>query len=309
MSERLERSVLLVPASNWAMIRKTAASAADAVCIDLEDAVAPGEKEASRANVARAFTELDFGRKLKLFRMNGLDTGWAYRDLVEIVEAAGNGVDLVVVPKVNGPEDIRFVDTLLGQIETNKGLRQRIGIEALIETAQGYVNLREIAAASPRLEGFVYGSGDYAASMHMPMTAIGELDDNDALYPGHRWHAVMHGIVATARAYGKRAVDGPFAGIRNEPGLEQACRIGRAMGFDGKWCIHPSQVAAANHAFAPTPAEIGWARTVLDTYRAAVAAGTGAITVGGKMVDVASLRMAETIADRARLAGLPDAAG
>ena len=252
MSERLERSVLLVPASNWAMIQKTAASAADAVCIDLEDAVAPGEKEASRANVARAFTELDFGAKLKLFRMNGLDTGWAYRDLVEIVEAAGNGVDLVVVPKVNGPEDIRFVDTLLGQIEAHKGLGRRIGLEALIETAQGYVNLREIAASSPRLEGFIYGSGDYAASMRMPMTSIGEFDENDAIYPGHRWHAVMHGIVATARAFDKRAVDGPFAGIRNEDGLERACRIGRAMGFDGKWCIHPSQIAAANRAFAPT---------------------------------------------------------
>lgn len=304
MSTRLERSVLLVPASSWAMIQKTAASAADAVCIDLEDAVAPGEKAASRANVARAFTELDFGAKLKLFRMNGLDTGWAYRDVVEIVEAAGNGVDLVVVPKVNGPEDIRFVDTLLSQIEAHKRLGRRIGLEALIETAQGYVNLREIAASSPRLEGFIYGSGDYAASMRMPMTSIGEFDENDAIYPGHRWHAVMHGIVATARAFDKRAVDGPFAGIRNEDGLERACRIGRAMGFDGKWCIHPSQIMAANRAFAPTAAETAWAETVLSAYRTAVAAGTGAITVGGKMIDVASLRMAETIADRARAAGL-----
>jgi citrate lyase beta subunit len=307
VSKRLERSVLLVPASNWGMIQKTAASAADAVCIDLEDAVAPNEKEASRANVARAFTELDFGARLKLFRMNGLDTGWAYRDLVEIVEVAGHGVDLVVVPKVNGPEDVRFVDTLLGQIEAHRRLDRRIGIEALIETAQGYVNLREIAASSPRLEGFVYGSGDYAASMHMPMTAIGELDDNDALYPGHRWHAVMHGIVATARAFGKRAVDGPFAGIRNEEGLERACRIGRAMGFDGKWCIHPSQVGAANRVFAPTAAEIGWAEKVLETYQAALVDGRGAITVAGKMIDVASLRMAQTIADRARAAGLRDA--
>jgi citrate lyase beta subunit len=305
---RLERSVLLVPASNWAMIQKTAASAADAVCIDLEDAVAPAEKEASRANVARAFTGLDFGTKLKLFRMNGLDTGWAYRDLVEIVEAAGNGVDLIVVPKVNGPEDIRFVDTLLCQIEAHKGLARRIGLEALIETAQGYVNLREIAVSSPRLEGFIYGSGDYAASMRMPMTSIGEFDENDAVYPGHRWHAVMHGIVATARAFDKRAVDGPFAGIRNEDDLERACRIGRSMGFDGKWCIHPSQVAAANRAFAPTPAEIAWAETVLGAYSTAVAAGTGAITVGGKMIDVASLRMAETIAGRARAAGLLQAA-
>lgn len=304
MTARLERSVLLVPASNWSMIQKTAASAADAVCIDLEDAVAPELKEASRANVARAFTELDFGAKLKLFRMNGLDTGWAYGDLIEIVEAAGPQVDLVVVPKVNGPEDIRFVDTLLGQIESHRRLTRRIGIEALIETAAGCVNLREIAAASPRLEGFVYGSGDYAASMGMPMASIGELDDNDVIYPGHRWHAVMHTIVGTARAFGKRAIDGPFAGIRNEAGLEQACRIGRAMGFDGKWCIHPSQVAAANRTYAPAASELAWARTVLAEYAAATAAGRGAITVGGKMIDAASLRMAETIVDRARLAGL-----
>ena len=304
MSERLERSVLLVPASNWGMIQKTAAARADAVCIDLEDAVAPDEKEASRANVARAYRELDFGNKLRMFRMNGLDTHFAYRDLVEIVEAAGDRIDLVVVPKVNRPEDIYVVETLLGQIESYKKFSRPIGIEALIETALGCLNIREIAACSERLEGFVYGPGDYAASVRMPMESIGELDENDRVYPGHRWHHIMHSIVSAAKAYNKRAVDGPFAGIKNPEGLMQACKIGRAMGFDGKWCIHPSQIETVNQTFVPSEKEIDWARTVLDEYEAALREGRGAISVKGKMIDVASLRMCRTIVERAKLAGL-----
>jgi len=304
MSERLERSVLLVPASNWGMIQKTAAARADAVCIDLEDAVAPDEKEASRANVARAYRNLDFGNKLRMFRMNGLDTHFAYRDLVEIVEAAGDRIDLVVVPKVNRPEDIYVVETLLGQIESYKKFSRPIGIEALIETALGCLNIREIAACSERLEGFVYGPGDYAASVRMPMESIGELDENDRVYPGHRWHHIMHSIVSAAKAYNKRAVDGPFAGIKNPEGLMQACKIGRAMGFDGKWCIHPSQIETVNQTFVPSEKEIDWARTVLDEYEAALREGRGAISVKGKMIDVASLRMCRAIVERAKLAGL-----
>ncbi len=304
MSERLERSVLLVPASNWSMIQKTATARADAVCIDLEDAVAPDEKEASRANVVRAYRELDFGDKLRMFRMNGLDTHFAYRDLVEIVEAAGDHIDLIVIPKVNRPEDVYVVETLLGQIESYKKYSRPIGIEALIETALGCVNIREIAACSERLEGFVYGPGDYAASVRMPMESIGELDENDRIYPGHRWHHVMHSIVSAAKAYNKRAVDGPFAGIKNPEGLVQACKIGRAMGFDGKWCIHPSQIETVNQTFVPSEKEIGWARMVLDEYEAALREGRGAISVKGKMIDVASLRMCRAIVERAKLAGL-----
>ena len=304
MSERLERSVLLAPASNWGMIQKTAAARADAVCIDLEDAVAPDEKETSRANVVRAYHELDFGNKLKMFRMNGLDTHFAYRDLVEIVEAAGDRIDLIVIPKVNRPEDVYVVETLLGQIESYKKFSRPIGVEALIETALGCVNIREIAACSERLEGFVYGPGDYAASVHMPMESIGELDENDRIYPGHRWHHVMHSIVSAAKAYNKRAIDGPFAGIKNPEGLAQACKIGRAMGFDGKWCIHPSQIETVNQTFVPSEKEIGWARLVLDEYEAALREGKGAISVKGKMIDVASLRMCQAIVERAKLAGL-----
>ncbi len=306
MAERLERSVLLAPASNWKMLQKTAASQADAVCIDLEDAVAVDEKAASRENIVRAYTELDFGGKLKMFRMNGLDTGFAYRDIVEIVEAAGESIDLIVVPKVNGPADIQFVETLLTQIESYKKIKKPIGIEALIETAAGCVNIKEIAASSDRLEGLIYGSGDYAASVQMPMESIGELDENDRIYPGHRWHYVMHAMVSAARAYGKRVLDSPFAGIKNPEGLKQACKVARAMGFDGKWCIHPSQIEAVNETFVPSPKDIEWAQEVLRAYEAALAAGRGAISVKGKMIDVASLRMCNTIVDRARLAGLLD---
>ena len=304
MSEKLERSVLLVPASNWSMIQKTAASKADAVCIDLEDAVTVDEKEASRANVARAFKELDFGGKLRMYRINGLDTHYAYRDLIEVAEAAGDCVDLIVVPKVNRPEDIYVVETLLTQIESYRGFARPIGIEALIETAQGCVNIRDIAACSTRREGFIYGPGDYAASVRMPMESIGELDENDAVYPGHRWHHVMHSIVTAARAYNKRAIDGPFAGIKNPEGLVQACKIARAMGFDGKWCIHPSQIDAANQTFVPSEKELAWAQTVLSEYERARQEGRGALSVKGKMIDVASLRMCQTTVERARLAGL-----
>lgn len=304
MAERLERSVLLVPASNWNMIQKTAAAQADAVCIDLEDAVAVNEKEASRVNVIRAYQELDFGAKLKMYRMNGLDTGFAYRDIIEIVEAAGDRIDLIVVPKVNRPEDICFVDTLLSQVESYKQIARPIGVEALIETAAGCVNIRDIAASSTRLEGFIYGSGDYAASVQMPLESIGELDEHDQIYPGHRWHYVMHAIVSAARAYQKRAIDGPFAGIKNPEGLKQACKVGRAMGFDGKWCIHPSQIETVNQTFVPSEKDLRWAQQVLQEYEAALKAGRGAISVNGKMIDVASLRMCQTIVERARLAGI-----
>jgi citrate lyase subunit beta/citryl-CoA lyase len=306
VTTRLARSVLLVPATRFEVIEKAAKSEADVVCIDLEDAVAPDQKAASRANVARAFAQLDFGRSLRAYRINGLDTPFAYRDVIEVVEAAGERVDLLVVPKVDGPDDVRFVATLLSQIEAAQGLSRPIGIEALIETARGAVNIREIAASSPRLEGFVYGSGDYAASVRMPMASIGEADENDALYPGHRWHHVIHTVVSAARAYGLRAVDGPFAGFRDEAGLERACRLGRAMGFDGKWCIHPAQVETVNHVFSPAAADIAFAERVLAELASAEAAGRGVLSLDGRMLDAASVRMARTTVDQARLAGLID---
>jgi citrate lyase beta subunit len=290
--------MLYVPASRPEMIEKAARSAADAVCIDLEDAVAPAEKEASRAHVIRALTTLDFGGRTRLVRVNALDTRYAYRDLVDVVEAAGRSIDLVMLPKARNPDDVKFVDTLLGQIEANIGIGHRIGIEAQIETAGGFVWLREIAASSPRLESLILGSGDYAASLRMPLASIGEADESDAAYPGHRWHAVMHGIVAAARANGLRAIDGPYADFKDAAGFERASRVARALGFDGKQCIHPSQVPAVNTIFSPLPAEIAWARQVVSAYQQAADQGRGAFAVDGRMIDAANLRLATTTLDR-----------
>ena len=304
---RLERSVLIVPASNPAMIAKAAAAAADAICIDCEDAVAPDAKDAGRTAAIAALRTLDFGRKLRLVRVNGLDTPYAYRDIVEIAEGAGEALDLIVVPKVNGRDEVRFVDLLLTQIEAAKGFSRPIGIEALIETAAGCLNIRDIVSASPRLEALIYGSGDFAASMQMPMETIGGFGEADAQYGSHRWHHVMQTIVTAARAHGLRAIDGPFAGIKDAEMLERTARMGRAMGFDGKWCIHPSQPGAVDAVYSPTPREIAWAEAVSAAYDAARADGRGAIAVEGKMVDAANLRMCEAILVRARLAGLTGA--
>jgi citrate lyase beta subunit len=294
-AERLERSTLYVPASRPPMIEKAAASAADAVCIDLEDAVAADEKPASRANVVRALKELDFGRKMRAFRINGLDTPFAYRDLIEVVEGAGDRLDLVMLPKVNSAHDVVFVDMLLTQIEASRGFTRRIGIEAQIESAKGFLWAREIAQASVRLEALIFGPGDYSATMQMPVANIGELDENDQVYPGHRWHAVMHTVVAAARANGLRAIDGPYAGYKDTAGLEQACRIARVMGFDGKQCIHPSQIPVVNRMFGPTDGEVARAKAVVEAYEAAAQSGRGAVGHDGKMIDMANIRMARAV--------------
>ncbi len=299
---RLERSVLVTPASNARMIEKAAASGADAVCIDLEDAVAPSEKEASRANVIHALIHNDFGDSLRMYRINALDTPYAYRDLIEVVEVAGDHLDLVVVPKVERAEDVYVIETLLRQIEMAKGLTNRIGIEVQIETALGCVNANAIAACSQRVEAILYGPGDYAASLQMPMDSIGALDASDDVYPGHRWHAIMQTVVVAARAFGKRCIDGPYAPFRDAAGFEKVCEIARVMGFDGKWAIHPSQVATLNRVFSLPESQVTWARHILDTYEAAMGAGTGAITVDGKMVDAASLRVARAIVQKSTLA-------
>ena len=296
----MTRSMLFVPASRWPMIQKAAASAADAVCIDLEDSVSVEEKPASRAIAIRAFTELDFGGRLRMLRINGLDTPFAYRDVIEVVEAAGDRVDLIMLPKAGSSEDVAFLDKLLTQIEMHRGFSRPIGIEAQIETAAGFVWLREIARSSARLEALIFGPGDYSASMHMPSSSIGEFDAHDDLYPGHRWHAVMHGIVAAARAHGLRCMDGPYAGYKDAAGFERSCRIARALGFDGKQCIHPSQLATANAVFGPTTEEVAQAEQVVQAYEQAAAAGRGAASLNGKMIDAANLRMARVVLENWR---------
>ena len=300
MMTRLVRSMLFVPASRPDMIPKAAASAADAVCIDLEDAVVPAEKAAARGHAVQALRTLEFGARTRIVRINGVDTPFAYRDLVEVIEGAGDRVDLVMVPKAGAARDVVFVEMLLSQIEAHRGLARPIGIEAQIESAQGYVNLREIASASPRLDALIFGPGDYAASMRMPSAGIGELDAHDELYPGHRWHAAMHGIVASARANGLRCLDGPYSAYKDAAGFERACRIARAMGFDGKQCIHPGQLETANGLFSPAESEIAAAAALVQAFDASVASGQGAGTHDGRMIDAASLRMARTILDRVK---------
>src|SRR6185436_17816801 len=268
----------------------------------LEDWVPAAEKESSRKNVVRALKELDFGRKTRIFRINGLATPFAYRDVIEVVEEAGDRIDLVMLPKAEQPSDVHFVARLLSQIEARQGFSRAIGIEAQIETAAGFLWIREIAASSPRLKALIFGAGDYAASMHMPADGIGVEDSHDALYPGHRWHSVMHAIVAAARANGLRCMDGPYAAHTDSAGFERACRVARVMGFDGKQCIHPAQLAVANTVFSPTEAEIAHARRITAAYDAGVADGRGAISLDGQMVDEANVRMARV--ELARAEGL-----
>lgn len=225
---RLERTLLFVPGGNRAMIEKAARAPADAVCLDLEDATAPAAKADARQVVIAALRELDFGRRLRIVRMNGVDTQWAYRDLIEVVEAAGDRLDLIMLPKAGSAADVAFVDTLLTQIEAARGLARPIGIEAQIESAAGFVHVAEIAAASPRLEALIFGPGDFAASMHMPSSGVGAFDDHDRDVPGLRWHAVMLALVAAARAHGLRCMDGPYGAFRDVEGWQRSCRIARA---------------------------------------------------------------------------------
>lgn len=298
MPAKVQRSMLFVPAVKWALIPKAAASEADAVCVDLEDSVPASEKQTSRTNVVRAFAELDFGGRARMMRMNALDTPYAYRDLIDIVERIGDRLDLVMLPKAGSAADVAFVASLLTQIEMNRGFTRRVGLAVQIETAAGFLNVREIAAASSRIEWMIFGQGDFAASMRMPAADIGTMDEHDELYPGHRWHSVMQTIVAAARANGQGCLDGPYAAFNDKRGFEHACKIARALGFDGKQCIHPSQIAAANAAFSPSVAEAEYAQRVVQAYDAAAAAGRGAVQLDGKMIDEANVRMARVILDQ-----------
>jgi citrate lyase subunit beta/citryl-CoA lyase len=291
---RVERSVLSIPASNWRMIEKGIRSAADVAFLDLEDAVASDAKMESRQNVVRALRELDWGAKPPAYRMNALDTPFFYRDLVDIVEETGEKLALIIVPKVGRAEELVVVDVLLTQIEANVGLEPgRIKLEAQIESAEGLLAVERIARSTGRLQALVFGPGDYAASVHMPMSSIGAMDEWDDRYPGHRFHYPMHRIAVAARAAGLLAIDGPVANVRDLDGYRQSSLIARSLGYDGKWCIHPNQIPIANEVFSPTEKELAWAKRVVDAYREAVAAGRGVLTVDDKMIDAASIKLAE----------------
>ena len=290
---RVSRSVLAVPASNLEMAGKALASAADSVFLDLEDAVVPDEKAGARQKIVQALQELDWRGRPTLYRANALDTPYFYRDLIEVVEEAGDELDAIMLPKVQRPEDLHVAATLLTQIELSVGLEPgKVKVEGQIESAAGLVNVDGIARATERLTALHFGSGDFAASLRMPSRNIGVMDEWDEAYPGHRLHYAMHRIVVAARAAGLRAIDGPVADYRDEEGLRESCLIARSLGFDGKWCIHPAQTEVVNEVFSPTEREIEWARKVVKAYEEASAAGRGAISVDGQMVDAASIKMA-----------------
>ena len=287
------RSLLAVPATRRKMAEKAIASAADAVFLDLEDAVAPDSKAEARKDIVRALKELEWRGRPTVFRANALDTPYFYRDLMEVVEGAGDSLDAVMIPKVNRPGDLCAVSILLSQLELAMDLEKgRIEIEAQIESAEGLANVDSIARATGRLTALHFGPGDFAASVSMPQTSIGVMDEWDEAYPGHRFHYAMQRIVVAARAAGLRVLDGPVADYGDEEGLRRSCLIARSLGFDGKWCIHPAQIAVVNETFSPTDKEVDWARKVVAAYDEANAEGSGSVSVEGQMVDAASIKLA-----------------
>jgi citrate lyase beta subunit len=287
------RSLLAVPATRRKMVERALASEADAVFLDLEDAVAPDSKAAARGDVASALKELDWRSRPTLFRANALDTSYFYGDLIEVVEDAGDSLDAILIPKVNRPEDLYAVSTLLSQLELAMDLEKgKIRLDAQIESAEGLANVDSIARATDRLTALHFGPGDFAASVGMPQTSIGVMDEWDEVYPGHRFHYAMQRIVVAARAAGLSVLDGPVADYSDEEGLRKSCLIARSLGFDGKWCIHPAQIGIVNEVFSPTEREVERAKKVVAAYEEANAAGSGSVSVDGHMVDAASIKLA-----------------
>jgi Citrate lyase beta subunit len=291
---RVQRSELAVPGSNPKMFEKALASEVDFVFLDLEDAVAPDDKELARKNIIAALNDMDWHGKGKTMsiRINGIDTHYMYRDVVDIVEQAGHTLDTILIPKVGVPADVYMVDALVTQIEQAKRIKHRIGLEALIETALGMANVEAIATSSKRLEALHFGVADFAASCRARTVSIGGLNPD---YPGDQWHAALARMVVACRAYGLRAIDGPFGDFSDPEGYILGAKRAAALGYEGKWAIHPSQIALANQVFSPPEAEVTRARRILQALEEAARAGKGAAQLDGRMVDAASARMAENV--------------
>ena len=297
-SPRLQRSELAVPGSNPGMFEKAANSQADYVFLDCEDAVAPDDKARARKNIIEALNDIDWKGKTLCVRINGLDTHYMYRDVVDIVEQAGQHLDTILIPKAGTASDIYMVDCLVTQIETAKGLeKNRIGLEALIETALGMANVESIAQGSPRMEALHFGVADFAASCRARTVVIGGLNPD---YPGDQWHASLQKMLIACRAFGLRAIDGPFGDFNDPEGYRDAAKRAAAMGYEGKWAIHPSQVPLANEVMSPPEAEVSRALRVLEALEAAAKAGRGAASLDGKLIDAASARMAENVVAQSR---------
>jgi citrate lyase beta subunit len=293
---RLQRSELAVPGSQPGMFRKALEGEADYIFLDLEDAVAPADKVQARLNVIAALLEFDWRERGKTIcvRINGIDTHYMYRDVVDVVEQAGHRLDTLLIPKVGVPADVYLADALLTQIEEAKGIPHRIGIDVLIETALGMANVEAIAQSSRRLEAMHFGVADYAASCRARTVSIGGLNPD---YPGDQWHAALSRMVVACRAYGLRAIDGPFGDFKDADGYLAAARRGAALGIEGKWAIHPSQIALANEVFTPPEREVDRARRILDALEQAAREGRGAAQLDGRMIDAASARMARVVVE------------
>lgn len=309
---RLNRSELAVPGSQPNIFAKAAESSADIVFLDLEDAVAPDEKEQARLNVIAALNEIDWRGKTMSVRINGLDTHYMYRDVVDVVEQAGERLDLIMVPKVGTAADVYAVDMLLTQIEDAKSIKNRIGLEHIIETALGMQNVSEIAAASKRNESLHFGVADYAASTRARTTVIGGVnpdyavltDANDSnrreVHWGDMWHYALARIVVACRANGLRPVDGPFGDFQDEDGYMAAAKRAAVLGCEGKWAIHPSQIELANQIMSPSKEELNQAQRILQAMTEAEAAGKGAVSLDGRLIDYASIRQAEVMVEKSR---------
>ena len=291
---RLQRSELAVPGSSPEMFEKALNSKTDYIFLDLEDAVSPMDKITARQNVIKGLKELNWREKGKTIsvRINSPDTHYMYKDIIDIVEEVGDKLDTVLLPKAGTASDVYMIDCLLTQIETNKKLKNKIGIECLIETALGMSNIKEIAKSSERLEALHFGVADYAASLRARTVVIGGLNPD---YPGDQWHHGLSQLVMTCRAYGLRAIDGPFGDFNDPDAYVEAAKRGAAIGIEGKWAIHPSQIELANKVFSPPSSEVTKAKRILEELDKAAKAGKGAAQLDGRMIDAASARMAENI--------------
>ena len=296
VATRVQRSELACPGSNPSMIDKAADSAADYVFLDLEDAVAPGDKEQARKNIIQALNDIDWKAKGKTVsvRINGLDTHYMYRDVVDVMEQAGDKLDTILIPKVGTPHDVYMVEAMVNQIEQARKLPNRVGLEALIETALGMANVEEIARQqyTSRLEALHFGVADFSASRRSRTVVIGGLNPD---YPGDQWHAAIDRMVTACRAFGLRAIDGPFGDFSAPEDYIKSAKRAAVLGCEGKWAIHPSQITLANEVFSPPPAEVDRARRIIVALAEAAAQGKGAASLDGRMIDAASERMAQNV--------------
>ncbi len=299
------RSILSVPGHVAKMHAKALDSAADIVMLDLEDSVPLDAKKNARHQVIQTLKSSAARQRPLAVRINALDTPFGYRDILEVVEAAGDRVDTVVVPKVNTAGDIYFVDRFLDGIERHEGFDRPIGIEASIETAEGLAAVKTIATASRRIRTLVFGIADYAASVGARLVSLsGHGEREEEVYPGHRWHHALSRIIMTAKANDLMAIDAPYGNFKDEAGLARAAGMACALGCDGKWAIHPSQIDVINRVFTPSPEDVDRARRIIEADDAARSQGRGAVAVDGRMVDQATVRLARRLEAQARRLGL-----